>query len=54
MHIVPQLDADFDDMQTHLNDMLASGAVVPGPHIAFERILQAQQTSDCMAIGFRG
>lgn len=41
MNIVSQLDADLDDIQAHLYDMLASGAVVPGAHIALEGILHA-------------
>lgn len=40
MDIVSKLDADFDDVEAHLDDMLASHAVVPRPHIAFESILQ--------------
>jgi len=43
VHIVAQLDANLDDIQTHLDDMLAGGAIVSGPHIAFECILQAWQ-----------
>ncbi len=49
MHIVAQLNADLDDVQTHLDDMLAGGAIVPGPHIALECILQAWQAFECMA-----
>lgn len=40
MDIVPKLNADFDDIQAHLDDMLASGAIVSGPDIALECILQ--------------
>ncbi len=48
MHIVAQLNADLDDVQTHLDDMLAGGAIVPGPHVAFECILQAWQAVKCI------
>jgi len=48
VHIVAQLDADLDDVQTHLDDMLAGGAIVSGPHIAFECILQAWQAVECI------
>ena len=39
--IVSQLNADLDDIQAHLYDMSAGGAVVPGAHIALEGILHA-------------
>ena len=42
MDIVSKLNADFDDIEAHLDDMLASHTVVPCPHIAFEGILQHQ------------
>lgn len=40
MDVVSQLDADLDDVQTHLDYMLAGGAIVPGAHIALESTLQ--------------
>ena len=40
MDIVSQFDANSDDVQTHLDNMLAGGAVVPGAHIALEGTLQ--------------
>ena len=42
VHIVSQLDADLDDIQAHLDDMLPCGAVVPCAHIALEGVLQAR------------
>ena len=38
--IVPKLNADPDDIQAHLDDMLACGAVVSGAHVALECVLQ--------------
>ena len=43
MDIVSQLDADLDDVQAHLYDMFASGAVVSGTHIALEGVLHASK-----------
>ncbi len=39
MDVVPQLDADFDDVETHLYHVLAGCAVVPGAHVALESVL---------------
>lgn len=43
MDIVSELNADLDDIQAHLDDMPASGAVVPGAHIALEGALHASK-----------
>ena len=54
MDVVSQLDADPDDVEAHLDDMLATGAVIPGAHIALERILQATRKEDmgvCVTAG---
>lgn len=42
MDVVSKLNADFNDIQAHLDDVFAGHAVVSCAHIAFERILQQQ------------
>lgn len=42
MDIVSQLNANLDDIQAHLYDVLPGHAVVPCTHVAFESVLQQQ------------
>lgn len=43
MDVVSQLNADLDNVQAHLDDVLASDQIVPGAYIAFESALQEQK-----------
>jgi hypothetical protein len=45
MHMVAELEASPNDIEAHCDDLLAGGAVVTHPDVAFECILQVKQAT---------